>query len=114
MISRADLAGRSGGQISRAGPKEGIGGLAPDGHWLIGSTYPGPHRDAAQPATAWKRSLDASGVLGEAQIPGTAARMDLATALRSRDGGLLTVGWRTIRRQLLPDIWVARFVLPTG
>ena len=84
------------------------------GHWLIGSTHPGPHREAAQPATAWKRSLDAGGVLGEAQILGTAARMDLATALRSRDGGLLTVGWRTIRRQLLPDIWVARFVLPTG
>ena len=87
---------------------------ASGGHWLIGSTHPVPHRNTAEPAMAWKRSLEADGLLGEAQPLGAAARIDLATALRGRDGGLLTVGWRTIRAPLLPDIWIARFVLPTG
>ncbi|MGP1257007.1 MAG: hypothetical protein ACTS10_21495 [Kiloniellales bacterium] len=87
---------------------------ASGGHWLIGTTHPGPDGDGTGPATAWKRSLDADGWLGEAQLLGASARLDLAAAVGTDDGGLLIVGWRSIRAHLPPDIWIARFVLPTG
>ena len=87
---------------------------ASGGHWLIGTTHPGPHSDGTEPATAWKRTLRADGWLGEAQLLGASARLDLTAAVGTGDGGLLIVGWRTILAHLSPDIWIARFVLPTG
>jgi hypothetical protein len=92
---------------------EVLAGVHPDGdggHWLIGATHPRPGSDA--PATAWKRSLSADGWLGETQMLGSSAELSLEATARTRDGGLLAVGWRTIRRDLEPDIWIARFVMP--
>ncbi|WP_119167728.1 hypothetical protein [Algihabitans albus] len=60
------------------------------------------------------RGLATEGFPGEVQRLGAGARLDLATVLRSADGALLAVGWRTIRAHLLPGLWIARFVSPTG
>jgi hypothetical protein len=81
------------------------------GHWLVGTTDP---RDPDSPSVAWKRTLDAEGWLGERQMLSASAELELQSATRTGDGGMLVVGWRTIRPGMLPDIWIARFVLPTG
>lgn len=116
---RFDAAGDAVGEL-RFGDRdrELVAGVLPDGaggHWLVGLTEPDPQTaEAEQPAVAWKRTLDAQGWLGEERFLGASARLALEAVARTGDGGLLLVGWRTIRARMQPDIWIARFVLPTG
>ncbi len=116
---RFDAAGAAVGELNfgdRA--HELVAGVLPDGaggHWLVGLTEPNPQTAGADgPTVAWKRTLDAEGWLGEQQFLGASARLALEAVARTSEGGLLIVGWRTIRAGMRPDIWIARFVLPTG